>query len=91
MLDGYTFMKNHFGPDFENMFDKTKTNNDTIINYEEKELYELLISKNVSMSAINQIMKLHNVGYALNIDDITKLSTDDLREISRNYSFACAC
>lgn len=55
------------------------TKNDTIVDYDEKELYELLVDNNVSISAINQIMKLYSLDYSLSVLDAINLSTDKLR------------
>lgn len=57
----------------------TRAKDDTILDYDEKELYKLLTDIEVPVSSINQIMKLYSLGYPLNISATTTLSTKDLR------------
>lgn len=56
-------------------------NSNTIIEYDEKQLYEFLLDNEVPLSAINQIMKLHSISYPLRIFDALNLTTNGLRNM----------
>lgn len=89
MLDGYTFFRNLFGynmdMEVDNLFHELKPGSeDSIINYERGALYDLLTDKHIKISAINQILKLHEIGYPLSMYEATNLTVEDLREIVKN-------
>lgn len=61
---------------------------ETIIKYDEKTLYENLVEKEIPISKINQVMKLHSLKYPLLLKDIARLSTDALRNIVKDVKYA---
>lgn len=65
----------------EELIKRTFSDKETIDSYNEKDLYELLLNKNISISAINQIMKLHKIGYPLKVSEAANLSTSELRNL----------
>lgn len=59
----------------------------TIIEYEQGELYNLLMAEGLPIPSINQVMKLYEMKYPLTTSKISTLSTDELREIVKHNSF----
>lgn len=86
MNEYYQFFENLFkhGIALENIYCRMMDDEDCIINYEEKELYKLLMENDVKVSIINQIIKLYKLGYPLTIEEAISFSIDDLRSMVKD-------
>lgn len=84
MIDDYILFNRVFGYSPNNSEEKNDKNDKNILNYRKDELYNLLVERGIAISSINQIMKLYEIKYPLDVSNIENYSTDELRNLVKS-------